>query len=269
MKCQTCQSHITEYLSGQLKADTLKDFKSHLSECETCRLQLKEMEIMWQTMDKLQEEDPGPAVRNRFYAMLEAEKREQEKRQHSRMKRFESWLESWWPNRPAIQFALTLALLAFGIWGGSRFTFQSHRSGEMVQLRNEIQEMRQTVSLSLLNQSSSSQRLKGVSMTSTIRQPSESLLTALLNTLNSDPNVNVRLAAVDALYLYSHRPEVRKALIQSLDNQTSPLVQISLMNLLVQIREKHALEALRGFIENQDVIPAVRQHAEKQLEELI
>ena len=99
-------------------------------------------------------------------------------------------------------------------------------------------------------------------------QPTESLLSAVFNALNDDPNINVRLAAVDALFLFSDRPGVRDELVRSLSNQTSPLIQISLIDLLVNIQEKRALNALRALIQDKNVDPAVKEHAEAKLEQL-
>ena len=45
--------------------------------------------------------------------------------------------------------------------------------------------------------------------------------------------------------------------------------QISLIDLLVEIRERRSLEALRGLIKDQTVNGAVREHAEKRMKELI
>jgi HEAT repeat protein len=129
--------------------------------------------------------------------------------------------------------------------------------------------MRQMVSMSLLNEPSSSDRIRGVGFSKQIDQPTETLLTTLLSTLNSDPNVNVRLAAVDAMILFRDRSGVRDELIQSLSRQTSPLVQIALIDLLVQIQEKKALEALRRLIEDEKINPTVKAHAERGIEALI
>ena len=59
--------------------------------------------------------------------------------------------------------------------------------------------MRQLVALSLMQQQSASERLRGVSWAyqrGTIRRE---VLAALVSAVNHDTNVNVRLAAVDAL----------------------------------------------------------------------
>jgi HEAT repeat protein len=55
------------------------------------------------------------------------------------------------------------------------------------------------------------------------------VLTALLDSARSDPNVNVRLAAVDALAGYVDQGAVRTSLMDSLEVETSPLVQLAVL----------------------------------------
>jgi HEAT repeat protein len=135
-------------------------------------------------------------------------------------------------------------------------------------LRNEVDEMRRMVAVSLLKQASPSERLLGVSWSARIDQPGGEIIQTLLDTLNHDPNVNVRLAAADALYLFYSRPEVKAGLVDSLARQTSPLVQMSLINLLVEIRERRAVEALRQLVRDEKLNPKVKKRAELGLVQL-
>ncbi len=128
--------------------------------------------------------------------------------------------------------------------------------------------MQQTVSLLLLKQSSPSQRLLGVNKTAQVTEPDRELLTSLLETVNTDPNVNVRLAAVDALYLYRDRPGVRNALLASLDRQQHPMVQIALIDLLVAMREHRALQSLKDLLNDQQINEYVRERAEWGIQQL-
>ena len=127
--------------------------------------------------------------------------------------------------------------------------------------------MQQTIALSLMDKNSTSDRLEGVSLTTHVDHPSETLLASLMNALNTDPNVNVRLAAVDALSLFANVPGVVDDLTRSLSQQTSPIVQVSLIDLLVSIKEKKAVESLREFIKSQNVNPAVKEHAESRIKD--
>ena len=268
MTCERIQERFTDYLSGEIKAAEKKALEDHLAGCGTCRLQLERMETVWRGLDHLPEKEPSPALRSRFYAMLESEKRG-EREKVSLFRRIESLLASLWPRRPALQLAYALGFLIVGLFVGHRTQVGEHRNGEMAALRQEISDMRQIVSLSLMNQSYSGERLRGIQYTTQVNHPTESLLETLLNTLNSDPNVNVRLAAVDALFVFSDRPGIRDALVASLLQQTSPLVQISLIDLLVEIRERRSLESMRELIQNEKVDPTVKKYAERRIQELI
>lgn len=267
MKCKDIEERFSDYLSGGMTSGEKRDFKKHLAGCEGCRVQCEHMETAWKALGKLPEEEPSPAQRSRFYAMLETEKR-RELDKVSLSQRIERWVTSLWPRRPVVQFGFSLIFLVVGLFVGTRIQMNGHRNGEMAMLREEVSDMRQMVSMSLLNNPSSSERLRGVSFSSTVRRPSDTLLESLLNTLNSDPNVNVRLSAVDALFAFSSRPGVRDALIASLSTQTSPLVQISLIDLLVQMQEKRSLEALRRLIQDQGVDHTVKRYAEKRIDDL-
>ena len=267
MTCEKIQEGFSEYLSGELETGEKKILEEHLAGCETCRIQLARMESVWTGLSDLPEREPSPALRSRFYAMLESEKRRVAEKV-SLSGRIGAWIVSLWPRRPAFQFACALGFLIVGLLLGSRLQVGQHRDGEIATLRQEIIDMRQMVSVSLMNQTSSSERLRGIQYTTSINQPTEPLLETLLSRLNTDPNVNVRLAAVDALFAFNDRPGIRDALIISLSRQTSPLVQISLIDLLVEIRERRSLEALKKLLRNQNIDPTVKEHAEKRINEL-
>ena len=65
-------------------------------------------------------------------------------------------------------------------------------------MRGELRALRQDVALSMLQQTSASARLQGVSVGAQVARQDPEVLGALLQTLATDPSPNVRLAAVDA-----------------------------------------------------------------------
>ena len=88
---------------------------------------------------------------------------------------------------------------------------------------------------------------------------------ALLRTLNEDANVNVRLSAVDALQRFAGNSEVRTELRQSLPRQTSPLVQIALIDSLTEARDRAAVGVLEQLQQRSDVDPAVKARIQRAL----
>src|SRR5260370_32118610 len=91
--------------------------------------------------------------------------------------------------------------------------------GQVAQLRNEVNSMKQLVTLSLLQQQNASDRLRGVTWSYRVEQSDSEVLGALLTTINHDPTVNVRLAAVDAIKTFADSPLARKCLVASPSQQ--------------------------------------------------
>jgi HEAT repeat protein len=124
------------------------------------------------------------------------------------------------------------------------------------------------VAVSLLQQSSAAERLRGVSWSHRIDQPGDDVLSALLDALRHDGNVNVRLAAIDALRQSNQSNRVREGLIDAIGHQSSPLVQIELIDALVDLRERRSRDALKALVENDRTERAVRERAEWGLKQL-
>jgi len=265
MKCKPMKEKFSDFLIGDINQTSKKEIQEHLTACSSCRKELETLSEIWTKLGVLPIEEPSDRLRPRFYAMLEAYKQglEPEKQAPRTSRIFNGWLESWWPRRPVFQFTFALILLAVGLALGYFFTSVGQNRVEVAQLRQEIQAMRQSMAVSLLDQPSAAERLRGVSWSSRVKQPNEETLRALLNTLNRDPNVNVRLAAAEALYLFYDHPIVKQGLIQSLSKQYSPLVQVALIDLIIEMRERRAIESLKQLIEENSLNPDVKQRAEE------
>jgi hypothetical protein len=170
--------------------------------------------------------------------------------------------------RPVLQFGLGVVILVIGFAVGYFMRSSQNGREEMISLRAEIHEMRQMVTISLLKQQSASERLKGVSWSSQVTRPDPEFLATLIHTLNYDPNVDVRLAAIDALARFAAYPGVRQNLIQSLSRQNSPLVQISLIDLLVQLHERQSINVLKQLVNDASQNQQVRDRAQWGLQRL-
>jgi hypothetical protein len=159
------------------------------------------------------------------------------------------------------QAVLAFALLMVGAFLG-RYVAQPRDAGpDVAQLRGQVEGLRQLVTLSLLQEQSPSSRLRGVTYSYQMARPDAQVEQALLYAVNHDSNVNVRLSAVDALEKYAANPQIRRALADAVPVQDSPLVQIALMDLLVQLNDKEAAPALRKLAQDAQADNQVRQHA--------
>jgi hypothetical protein len=272
MNCEKIREQFADYLTGDLDAESQREIQSHIAACPSCREEIESLSAVWAKLGVLPLEQPSGNLRGRFYSMLEDYKDKIEKAKRAPQSRpskvWDDIRQAFSFRKPAFVAAFSLALLAVGL--GSGFLLSSGGGGDrLADLRREVQDMRQMVSLSLLNQPSASERIQGISWSSRVENPSAKTLEALISTLNTDPNANVRLAAVDALYLFRGHPLVKDSLVQSLVVQDSPLVQVALIDLLVEIREQRAADALKQLIKDNRLIPQVKQRAEQGLQQLI
>jgi hypothetical protein len=266
--CQNFQGQFPDYLTGDLDAKAVESIQDHVTTCNSCRSELEELTGTWTQLGILPEEQPGANLRKNFYTMLESY---QEGLESSPLKKFFDFFkiknigEKLWPRRPIFQLAAVTVFLIMGFTIGYFVQLHNQSTREIARLRQENQLFQQKLTVSLLNQSSPSQRLKGLMWSRQLENPADETLDTLLNTLNSDPNVNVRLTAVDALYLFSDHPKVKQGLMQSLQKQTSPMVQIALIDLLVEMREKQAIKSLKQLLERNQLTPEVKERAQLSL----
>lgn len=129
-------------------------------------------------------------------------------------------------------------------------------------LASEVQEMKKTVTLAKLQNPVAAERMKAVGLTADLSGPDEVVLDALIQTMNGDPNVNVRLVSVEALARYAENPKVREALVQAIVRQDSPLVQLALADIMLAMNEKRAVEPFRKVIADPGLDYAVKSKLE-------
>jgi anti-sigma factor RsiW len=266
MNCDDVRDQLPDYWTGALDEIAKSEMQTHFATCPACRAEAETLSAIWKKLGAIPEERPGRALRARFEATVEAyvQGLRQAERGPSTREKVDKWLEGWWPRQPVFQFGFALAFLAVGLLAGYAIT-QNSRSGggsEVAQLREEVRHTRQLVALSMLQQQSASERLKGVDWSNRLSQPDPQLLSALIHTVNYDPNVNVRLAALDALHQSAGNDAVRHGLAESLERQTSPMMQIALIDLLVDIRDKEASAPLKELMQETGLNPEVRERAQ-------
>jgi HEAT repeat protein len=129
--------------------------------------------------------------------------------------------------------------------------------------------MKEVMMLSLLNDPSASQRMRAVSYTDEISNVDLKVIGALFTTLNGDPNVNVRLATLDALVKLADEPKVREGLVRSIDLQESPLMQTAIADAMVKLQEKSSVVSLKRLLSKKDLNQMVKVNIEKSIQKLI
>ena len=270
MTCNQIEKKLPDFLSRNMDEREKSEFESHLNACISCKEEVEKFSTLWGDLGRLPQEQPSEAIRTRFYTALDAYEKglagTQQGPKFSEV--FNQWLVGWWPSQPVIQMGFSVALLLVGLFLGNRLSQPTNGETELSQLRSEVKNMRELVTLSLLQQQSPTERLRGVSYSQRLQQPDQEVVNALLHTLDYDQNVNVRLAAVDALSHFVDDSTLAQKLSRSLLQQDSPLVQIALIDQLIIIEGYQSTETLKKLLDDDLINPTVKQRAEWGIEQL-
>ncbi len=269
MKENKIKELIAEYLKGDLEESDKLELENNLSKIGFDTNNLNELEQIYAQLSEIPIPEPGKQMDDKFYSMLESEKKTNEKidtpvisltdkNKLTINRGFSIW-----------QIAAGFTLLVFGVAIGLLINSGSGNNPEVALLKNEILEMKQMVMLNKLNEPSASQRVLAVSYINEFSEPDPKIIEALIKTMNNDENSSVRLAALSALSKYVDNENVRNSLIESLKNQTDPLLQISLINLMIEIQDRRAIDPIKNIYNSENTLDAVKQQAKKGLEVII
>jgi hypothetical protein len=252
MRCEDVQAHLPDHLTGALTPADAEQVDAHLQACPSCAAEFESAGDTWRHLAAI----PAPradsaTMRARFDALLDAH-------QPPAVPAVPQRARFW---HYGLQAAAAAAMVVLGVAIGRETAPEPPPDPQIGEMRSELREMRHMVTLSLLQQQSASERLKGVTYSSRLEQPDTDVVAALLDTLRYDVNVNVRLASIDALKRFAADETVRRGAVETLSEQTSPLVQISLIDFLVELRSREATETLRRLSTDSMVDEAVRERA--------
>ena len=236
--------------------------KVHLSSCTECAAEMTQLSLLWDRLGDIPAPEPSAAMTVRWESTLAS---------MISARRGSSWrfsLNALWPQRPVWQVSIAAACLAVGLVAGASFSRTGPEKGEIAQLKEDLASTKQMVALSLLQQQSATERLRGVDYSVKMPAMEPDVVSALVQAVNHDANVNVRLAAIDALTKVSGNAGVRRSLVSSLGAQDSPMVQAALIDYVMDARDKDAVGVLKDLTSRQDLNPLVRQRADMAVQRL-
>ncbi|MCK8495675.1 HEAT repeat domain-containing protein [Spirosoma sp. RP8] len=270
MNCEQANEQFTEWLSNQLPDAERLEMEAHLATCPDCQRAAHATQQLWSQLDSLAVPEPSERMRVRFDAMLDTYKDSVSSEQATGLTSFVAKLRTFWTPQMALRLAYSLALIGFGIlvgyWSPNRPVLAYQQ--QVDSLSSQVQEMRQMMLLSLIDNPSASERLRAVSYTDDLNQANERVVEALLTTLNKDPNVNVRLVTLEALAKLADDPTVRQGLVQSLTRQESPLVQAALADVMVKLQEKRSIKPLQQLLRQERLNDLVKSKIQESLKAL-
>lgn len=253
---------IIDYLSGNLSDDKKRNFEKLLENDSELKAEFEGIITFWNVTEETPEASANMDMN--FYAMLKVEEEKSNKIS------FVEKVQNFFSVKIVKQFAYTFAILTVGFFIGNKLNSGQRASQETLKVaKAETENVRSQLVLTLLDQPSANKRLQAVNEVNKLNEVTETILKALFSTLNNDENVNVRLSAIEALKKYTHIPLVREGLVTSIANQTSPMIQMELADLMVVLQEKKAVKSLEKLIDKEDVNTSAKEKMKESIQSII
>jgi hypothetical protein len=245
MEKEKLERLLIDYLDGELTKPERELLEDQLASDAEARRMLDQLRSLFATMDNVPEPAPSPDLSMRLQDMLTAET----ERVNKTIK-LQPWIY-----RIAAAVALIVTGVAIGYWVSvSQASHETFVAEQPVQTKQQVLEQ-------MNDELSPSQRIQGILAGGEQKESDPDIVEALVRVMNNDPNSNVRLAALEALSTFRDEQNVRNALVHSLGTQTDPVVQLALIQLMVEMKEKEAIEYLKKIAEDESVLPAVQDEA--------
>jgi hypothetical protein len=269
MKCEFDKELLTLYMNNQLTPGDSAAVERHITDCAECRAEFEAGTQLWALAGEIPVPEPSANMQLKFDVMLETYKDAVAEKQNVRLLYRLKQLFI----QPAVVIAYSVILLLAGAGIGLLVNRNNNAGGgtqeQMATLTTQVHDLREAVTLSLLQNPSASERMRGVSFTSEIKGENKNVITALFSTLNNDDNTNVRLVTLEALTHYANYPAVREGLIESIEQQDSPLVQSALADIMLKLQEKRSIKPFKKLLQQKDLNNMVRSKIQETITQLI
>ncbi|HZY82340.1 MAG TPA: HEAT repeat domain-containing protein [Cyclobacteriaceae bacterium] len=251
---------VAKYNEGLTDPSEVQALEQLIEEGKVDLTQLRSLDRLDEQLIAIESPATSLAMDDKFYAMLSKEKKK------AAASSFNFTMPSWSWLAPRLAFSVALVVIGFGA-GYMLNTKSADPNVEL--LTQQVADLKESIALSLFEKESATDRLKAVSLTTEMDQVSKKVTEALFQTLNNDPNVNVRLAALEAITPYSKDGSVREQLIRSIGKQESPLVQVALAELMGGLQEKKSVTEFDKILKDERTPLDVKNRIKESIKVLI
>jgi len=261
MKNDHVHTILIDYLEDNLDKETTAFVTNHLSICDECTQELEETKKLLTQLKKVPQQLPSHTLRDGFYEMLENEKADQDRVVSiSKPKGF---------NKNIIWQAAAVVAFIFSAFTLGKYQQQNVNQEKINALVQQTDSIKQSMLLALVENQSASKRVQGVHYVNQVQTPNSDVLNALIKRMHLDDNANVRLAAIEALSKFTSSKMVRDELIVALEREQDPGLQVSLIEILVSIQEKGAIESMERLLQEEDTPTYVKDQVKIGLPSII
>jgi len=256
MEKEKLEGLLIDYIDGNLNDAERAMVEKELQNESAAKLYNQLKEVM-SLMDNSKAKVPNVSLKQNFEKALQAEiSKSNQWSVSTQTTGKQVFLQPW-----VLRVAAAVILVIVGVVIGDKISTNRQHAEELAKLKKEVEDNKRMMLSMLENQQSASQRVMGATVAYELPKADDEIVSVLTKTMNEDPNTNVRLAALEALGKFYQQDHVRKTLVSSLSTQKDPVVQIALIRLLVQMKEKQIVNDLEKITRDGQVMKAVKDEA--------
>jgi hypothetical protein len=246
--CDRAKDLLLEEIQDGLTGDGFDIFiEKHLD----CREELMDMYKTWNELDGLDTPEPSHSMDVDFYAKLAAESAPA-KSELTVVRRI-----PWFRN-----IAVAASIFMVGALAGFYLMNLGSDAGLMAGEVNKEDKM-------MLVSNSSMTRLENISEMKEAPKLNDKIINALNQALINDPNVNVRLSAIEAMLHYADNPKVRANLIKAIPYQDSPIIQLTLAEVMIDLEEKSSKDEWEELFNSDNMEAEVKMQLQETLKPVL
>jgi hypothetical protein len=257
---------MAELADARLGERDAADMRAHLGSCPECAHEFDTISRTLAALDSVPPGAPSHRLRARVMGQIETEKLSLRDRSEWASSIRSAAAQEARGRRPLwpllLQSALACALVAMGFVFGERSASQR----QLAELRARVDTMGQLFEQSVLEKRASGERLETVMTAAASRRPDERVIDGLINTMAFDSSTNVRLGALNALYMHADQDVVRASVLSCLEREPNPLVQVSMIDFLVASKAREAAPELRKLSADDHADADVRESAKRAID---
>ncbi|PHN06622.1 HEAT repeat domain-containing protein [Flavilitoribacter nigricans] len=254
---ETENNKLVAYVLGDLSEKEQQEMDRLVRESPALQQEVADLKMVLGEIDQEPEIQPSRYSRDQFFQYLEMEAKNDHRAVNEKNHRL-----SWWA-------AAAVALVVIGVGFGVMLQNHSRQEAQIQRLSSEVVETRKLLLLAMLDDASASERIQAMNVSARDYQQDDRIVSALVDRLEKDENENVRMKAAEALGNFLPQEGVTEAMIRALELESSPEVQIMLIESLVSGGRKEAVPSLQRLLDREDVPEVVRNVAAYGLETMI
>jgi len=254
MKCDKIKKILLDYLEDNINSNDRTEIENHIENCENCSSQLEQFKTLNELVINTNKVESSQSFKNEFFDSLE----------NNNLNISKSFFQ-FDSIKNSLKIAASVLLFICGTIFGLLIQNHNLYKSKISILENEVNVLKQQVCFEMLNEQTASERIKAINYSVENQNIEIELIDILINTLNTDQNTNVRIAALDALSYFSDEPIIRNSLINSLVSQDNPQLQVGLIKILVNLKSHEANEAIKVLINQNDLKPEIKLFAQQMI----